>query len=191
MQNDLKWSRQIDKLTSKLKSRVAGLQKLRYVMDRKTKKNIVQGVFNSVLCYCIPLFGGCNKAELQQIQVQQNRAAQCVLSLPPRTSRSILFEKLGWMTVQQLVAYHTLITIYRIRMKREPEHLASYLRRDNVYGNIIVKTSDKDYYRNSFVYRGSSIWNRVPKMIRKETKIGAFKNKLKSWVVENVPRFNS
>ena len=113
------------------------------------------------------------------------------LGLPSRTSRSILFEKLGWLTVQQLVAYHTLITIYRIRIKREPEHLASYLCRDNMYGNIIVKTSDKDYYRNSFVYRGSTLWNKVPKIIRNEDKIGAFKKKLKIWVMKTIPRFNS
>ena len=94
VQNDLKWSRQIEQLTSKLKTRVAGLQKIRYVMNRGTRKNMVQGVFNSVLCYCIPLFGGCDKAEVNQLQVQQNRAAQCVLGLPPRTSRSILFENL-------------------------------------------------------------------------------------------------
>ena len=191
VQNDLKWSRQIEQLTSKLKTRVAGLQKIRYVMNRGTRKNIVQGFFNSVLCYCIPLFGGCNKAELNQLQVQQNRAAQCVLGLPPRTSRSILFEKLGWMTVQQLVAYHTIITIFRIRKKGEPEHLASYLCRDNIYGNIIVKTSDKDYYRNSFIYRGSTLWNKVPKFLREETKIGTFKKKLKSWVMQTIPRFSS
>ena len=115
VQNDLKWSRQIERLTSKLKTRIAGLQKLRYVMDRNTKKNIVQGVFNSVLCYCIPLFGGCNKADLNLLQIQQNRAAQCVLNLPPRTRRSVL----GWLTVEQLIAYHTLITVFKIRMKRE------------------------------------------------------------------------
>ena len=191
VQNDLKWSRQIEQLTSKLKTRVAGLQKIRYVMNRGTRKNIVQGVFNSILCYCIPLFGGCNKAELNQLQVQQNRAAQCVLGLPPRTSRSILFEKLGWTTLQQLVAYHTIITIFRIRKKGEPEHLASYLCRDNIYGNIIVKTSDKDYYRNSFIYRGSTLWNKVPKFLREETKIGTFKKKLKSWVMQTIPRFSS
>ena len=165
VQNDLKWSRQIEQLTSKLKTRVAGLQKIRYVMNRGTRKNIVQGVFNSILCYCIPLFGGCNKAELNQLQVQQNRAAQCVLGLPFRTSRSILFEKLGWTTLQQLVAYHTIITIFRIKKKVEPEHLASYLFRDNIYDNIIVKISDKDYYRNSFIYRGSTLWNKAPKFL--------------------------
>ena len=95
------------------------------------------------------------------------------------------------MTVQQLVAYHTIITIFRIRKKEEPEYLASYLCRDNIYGNIIVKTSDKDYYRNSFIYRGSTLWNKVPKILRKEVKIGTFKKKLKSWVMQTIPRFSS
>ena len=105
-------------------------------MNRSAKKNIVQGVFNSVLCYCIPLFGGCNKSEIHQLQVQQNRAAQCVLTLPPRTSRVILYERLGWLTVLQLIAYHTMIAVYRVRIKKEPEHLASHLCRDNIYENI-------------------------------------------------------
>ena len=134
-------------------------------MNRSAKKNIVQGVFNSVLCYSIPLFRGCSKGEINQLQIQQNRAAQCVLGLPFRTSRSILFEKLGWTTLQQLVAYHTIITIFRIKKKVEPEHLASYLFRDNIYDNIIVKISDKDYYRNSFIYRGSTLWNKAPKFL--------------------------
>ena len=108
-------------------------------MSRSTKKNIVQGVFNSVLCYSIPLFGGCNKAELNLLQIQENRAAHCVLNFPPRTSRCLLFDKLGWLTVEQLIAYHTLITVNRIRMKKEPEYLADNLPRDNIYGRIIVK----------------------------------------------------
>ena len=75
MQCDLKWSQQIESLASKLKTRLTGLEKLKYVMNKSKKKDIVQGVFNSVLCYCIPLFGGCNKSEMNILQVQQNRAA--------------------------------------------------------------------------------------------------------------------
>ena len=54
MQSNLKWSQQIESLEDKLKTRLTGLEKLKYVMNRFTKKNIVQGVFNSVLCYCLP-----------------------------------------------------------------------------------------------------------------------------------------
>ena len=189
VQCNLKWSKQIESLKRKLSSRLSGLEKLKRIMSRSTKKNIVEGVFNSVLCYCIPLFGGCNKADLNLLQIQQNRAAQCVLNLPPRTSRSVLFDKLGWLTVEQLIAYHTLITVYKIRMKREPEYLAGSLLRDNHYGRIIVKHSNLGLYRNSFVYRGSTLWNKLPRDLRSEMKIGAFKRKLKSWVEFNVERF--
>ena len=62
MQCNLKWSLQIESLAAKLKTRLTGLEKLKYVMNRNNKKNIVEGVFNSVLCFCLPLFGGCNKS---------------------------------------------------------------------------------------------------------------------------------
>ena len=186
IQCNLKWSNQIEALKSKLSSRLAGLEKLKKVMSRSTMKNIVQGVFNSVLCYCIPLFGGCNRTDLNLLQIQQNRAAQCVLNLPPRTSRCILFDKLGWLTVEQLIAYHTLIAIYRIRMKKEPEYLAGYLLRDNLYGRIIVENSTLGLYRNSFIYRGSTLWNKLPRDLRSEMKIGVFKRKLKRLVEANI-----
>ena len=87
MQCNLKWSFQIEDLTSKLKTRLTGLDKIKHIMSKSKKKNIVQGVFNSVLCYCLPLFGGCNKSEMSSLQVQQNKAAQIVLNFPPRTNR--------------------------------------------------------------------------------------------------------
>ena len=95
LQCDLKWSKHIESLRSKLKERLTGLEKLKYVMTKASKNNIVQGVFNSILCYCIQLFGGCNRSELHHLQVQQNRAAICVLRLPPGSSRPLIFEKLG------------------------------------------------------------------------------------------------
>ena len=117
--------------------------------------------------------------------------AQCVLTLPPRTSRLILYERLGWLTVLQLIAYHTLIAVYRVRIKKEPEHLASQLCRDNIYENIVVENSKLGLYRDSFVYRGSTLWNKLPKSLRKESKIGTFKTKLVTWVEENIARFDS
>ena len=190
VQCDLKWSQHIGVLTSKLKSRLTGLEKLKYVMTKASRNKIVQGVFNSVLCYCIPLYGGCNKSELHQLQVQQNRAARCVLRLPPGSNRDFIFKKLGWFTVRQLIAYHTLIAVYRIRTNRQPEYLANILTRDNMYGNIIVQNSSLELFRNSFTYRGSVLWNRLPKHTRKEIKIGTFKKRIKTWIVENVPRFD-
>ena len=189
MQCDLKWSKQIKELTGKLKKRLAGLDKLRLIMGKSTRQNIVQGVFNSVLCYCLPLFGGCNICEIKALQVQQNRAARIVLNLPPRTNRDYMFDKLGWMTVRQLISYHTLITVFRIRKSQEPEYLYGALGRDNKFGNIIVENNNLGLYKSSFVPRGSVLWNKLPKELKNMKKVGVFKNGLRKWVAENVERF--
>ena len=191
MQCDLKWSMQIEALAGKLKKRLTGLEKLKYVMSKFNKKSIVEGVFNSVLCYCLPLFGGCSQSEVSMLQVQQNRAARIVLSLPPRTSRDFMFDKLHWLSVKQLIAYHTLITVFRIRQSKEPEYLAGILGRDNSSGHIIMKNTRLVLYRNSFVFRGSVLWNKLPESLIKESKIRKFKKGLKDWVVNHVARFSS
>ena len=159
-------------------------------MNRSNKRNIVQGNFNSFLCYCLPLFGGCNKAELNLLQVQQNRAAWIVLGFPPRTNRNLMFDKIAWLTVNQLIAYHTLITVYRVRKTQEPEDLALMMSRDNHNGHIILKNTQLGLYRNSIVFRGSLLWNKLPPMLRNETKLIKFKKCLRNWVLENIPRFD-
>ena len=139
VQNDLEWSCQVEALVGKLKTRLAGLDRLRYIMNSASNKMIVEGVFNSILCYCLPLFGGCLNRELNSLQVQQNKAAQIVLSLPPRSNREYMYSKLGWLTVNQLVVYHTLIIVYRIRESKEPEYLAGILCKTSRQGqNCII-----------------------------------------------------
>ena len=185
IQSDLKWSLQLKALTDKLKKRLTGLEKLKNIMNRFNKKNMVQGLFNSVLCYCLPLFGGCTKAEVDVLQVLQNRAARIVLNCPPRTNRNLMFDRLDWLTVQQLIVYHTLVTVFKIRKSQEPEELGVILTRDNHNGHI-MKNTQLSLYRNSFVFRGSLLWNKLPREIRLETKMSQFKKHLRKWLLENI-----
>ena len=138
VQNNLKWSIQIQSLSSKLKQRLAGLEKLKYVMSCSAKNTIVKGVFNSVLCYYLPLFGGCSKEDLDLLQTQQNKAARIVLNYPPRSNRDSTFDKVKWLTVRQLIAYYSLLAVYRIRTSKQPENLHGLIARDN--HNFIMVT---------------------------------------------------
>ena len=173
--------------SSKLKTRLTGLDKIKHIMSKSKKKNIVQGVFKSVLCYCLPLFGGCNKSEMSSLQVQQNKAAQIVLNFPPRTNRGLMFDQLEWLTVHQLIAYHTLILVYRIRSAGVPEDLAATLSRDNHNGHINIKNTRLELYRNSFIFRGALLWNKLPRILRVGKQLGQFKTE---WIAKNIPRFD-
>ena len=189
LQKNLKWSKHISYLTTKLNSRIIGLEKIKRIMNRKKRKNIVEGIFNSVLCYGITLFGGCTKQELKSLQVQQNRAARLVVGAPPRTNTRWVFDQLSWFTVNQLIAYHTLIMVFRIRQSKEPESLATQLLQDSRQGRIVLKKVNLDLYKNSFVYRGSLLWNRLPHSYRAEEKISCFKKNIRSWITANIEDF--
>ena len=54
------------------------------------------------------------------------------------------------MTVQQLISYHTLIVIYRIRQSKQPEFLAKKLTHENRQGHIIAKNIELGLYRKVF-----------------------------------------
>jgi len=49
IQSNMKWSKQYSSLMLKLKKRVAGLEKIKYVVSFCVRKLIAEGVFKSVL----------------------------------------------------------------------------------------------------------------------------------------------
>ena len=134
----LKWHKQITELLSKLKKRLAGLGHLKYILPYNLRKIVSEGLFNSVLGYCLPLFGGCDVGEIKSLQILQNKAAQIVTHSPRRAVRNEMYDQLDWLTVNQLIQYHTLLAVFRVRSSGEPEYLADSLSNDNILGRIIV-----------------------------------------------------
>ena len=188
-QPNLKWDQQIVELSKKLKKRIAGLAHVKFVLPYQLRKTVSEGIFNSVLCYCLPLFGGCKVSDMNDLQVLQNRVAKIVTHSPPRTNRNKMFDQLNWLTVNQLIKYHTLLAVFRFRMTGEPEYFASSFCVTNRNNKIIVKNSNLTLLRNSFRYRGSLDWNLLPAHVRNMSRIGQFKKELKSWIKSNVARF--
>ena len=122
-------------------------------------------------------------------QVLQNKAARIVTHSPWRASRQGMFDQLDWLTVKQLILYHSLLSVYRIRSSQEPEYLASRLSRENQFRKIILPNTNLSLFRNSFGYRVARDWNLLPSQLKQLKTIKSFKKELKSWVKREVPRF--
>ena len=79
-----------------------------------------------------------------------------MLNLPTRSNREKMFDEIGWLTVRQMVVYHTLLTVHSIRISKQPEYLSKLLLNENHNGNIIVSNVQLGLLRNSFAFRGLS-----------------------------------
>ena len=66
---NLKWKVQIKELIKRLKKRLTGLNSIKYIVPYKIRNTITIGIFNSVLVYCLPVFGGCNVDEIKDLQI--------------------------------------------------------------------------------------------------------------------------
>ena len=125
-------------LISKLGKRLKGLNHLQYICPLGVRKIIASEMFTSVLVYCLPLYGGMEKNLIKEIQVMQNGPARLVYRAPLRLNRSLLLGKLDWLSVNQLIWYHSLLTVYRIRTSRVPEYLSSIVCRQSRNGRIVI-----------------------------------------------------
>ena len=188
---DLKWHTQIGELIKKLKKRLTGITQLKYAIPFKLRKSIAEGLFNSVLIYCLPVFGGCEQYELESLQVMQNKAARIVTHSNFRKPRKDMYQDLGWLTINQLIYYHTVISVFKIRLTQEPEYLSTILNRTSRTGNIVLPNNILVLAEKSFCFRGSKQWNDLPQNIQKVKKVGQFKKMVKIWILDNVAQFTN
>ena len=67
--------------------------------------------------------------------------------------------------------------------------MARTLSRDNYRGNIVVENSRLGLFKKSFIPRGSTLPNSLPKDIRRIPKLGTFKKELRKWIMDNINTF--
>ena len=197
--NDFKWNEHIrnneKSLFRLLTSRINALGKISSISTFKTRKMIANGIVMSLLVYLIHLWGGAADYLITFLQVLQNRAARLVTKLGWFTPTKVLLTQCGWLSVRQLVEYHSLLLVYKIRSEGKPVYLKQKLCNQFSYNTRLSRTNGiklagpikSELHKQSFIPRASNSWNKLPGSLRVTSKTNVFKGKLKSWVKENVP----
>ena len=124
---NLKWTEHIllndESLLKKLGTRLNALKQIGKVADFKTRKMFADGLFMSKLIYLIPLRGGCEKFLIKALQVVQNKAARSVTRLGIFTPVKTLLKQCGWLSVHQLVFFHTVVLLFKKIHNLSPDYL--------------------------------------------------------------------
>ena len=177
-----------------LTSRVNALAKIAQLASFKTRKMVANGIVISKLSYLIQWWGGCSDFLLSYLQVLQNRAGRIVTKHGPRTPNAIVLEQCGWLSVRQMVEYHSLVLVYKIKSNKKPEYLRRQFNFDFPYrtrlaSGLGLRRQEKykyDVTKGSFVPRTTTTWNRLPDSIRTSQTVDTFKQKVKLWIKQNI-----
>ena len=197
---DLKWKEHIllgeQSVVKQLTSRVNGLCLISNQATFQTRLMVANGIIMSKLCYLIQLWGGCEDYLTHSLQVLQNRAARVVTRQGCFTPISKLLRDCNWLSVKQLVFFQTAVLVHKFICSGSPLSLKNRLPRVHPYrtrqgstGSIRFAetfSSTGNQAHNSFCYRGTKEYNKIPANIRSSRTVSSFKTKLRIWVKTTV-----
>ena len=98
------------------------------IADFKTRKMIATGLIMSTLVYIVQVYGSSSSYLINMLQIQQNAAARYVTKLSWYTPTKILLEQCGWLSVKQLIHYHSLLLFHKGMIENKPEFIKNNLR---------------------------------------------------------------
>jgi hypothetical protein len=202
---DLRWVEHIldsdNSLVKSLNLRLGALKKVAHVTSFKTRKTIASGIFMSKLIYLMPIWTGCEDYLIQSLQVVQNKAARCFARLSIYTPTKTLMKVCGWMSVRQLVAYHSLVLLHKTLAHQAPVYLYNKTRQaascppgfsfsvSHPTNNGAVRQASGaklGISKQGWCWKSVELYNTLPDDIRLERKLPNFKKRSKEWTLLNV-----
>ena len=153
---------------------------------------VANGVFMSKLCFLIQVWGGSSEFLLKALQVIQSKAARIITKMSWFTPTRLLLKQCNWLSVRQLVHYHSILTTHKVVSTGRPEYLHNKMCREHQYNTRhSVKFGENFGGRsalasNSFCYRGVLSYGQIPQNIRQLKSFDSFKSQLKAWIMKNI-----
>ena len=157
---------------------------------------IANGIFTSKLIFQISLWGGAEDYLLNALQVQQNKCARFVTKRGIYTPVVELLRQCGWLSVRQLVYYHSVVQVHKTIITKFPKYIYRKLSLDFPYSTRLAESASVrrgpqfqarlDITERSFMNRGTKYYNQLPADLRKVEKMETFKIKLKAWIQEHI-----
>ena len=152
-------------------SRGIGLPRLakRY-LQLETAQMMYRRLIEPYFRYCCPIWGRESSTNLQRLQKLQNRAARIVTDSPYDAHSELLIQKLGWLTINQLIDTETVKIVYKALRNEAPKHLKELFHRLSDIQNRELHNSKTNLHlpllrtsseQKSFAYRGVCIWNNL------------------------------
>ena len=107
-----------------LTSRVNGLKRIARNATFNTRLMVANGVVMSKVMYLITVWGGAQQYLLKGLQVQQLTAARTVCGFLSRGwSKKKLLDKLCWLSIRQMIYFHTVPLAHKTTTSSKPSVL--------------------------------------------------------------------
>ena len=113
MDNLLKNSHHVNKITSSCYCTLCNIVKIRPSLDTKSAQLITQALVTSWLDYCNTLFSGSSKYQIDKLQCIQNISCQIVCNINKYDHVSPAMRDLHWLKIPERIIYKLCLLVYK------------------------------------------------------------------------------
>ena len=191
----LTWSTHIDKISHKFSGKLKKLYPLRSCSRKILATIYFQGILPSVL-YGIQIWGNCAPNLLNNVEKIHCRAARFICGVKRNVPDHHVLSVCNWKSISHYYKISIACKTFKILNKMSTPRLNDLVRvnpfqRTRNYQGLIIPSFKYMFFKHSFQYRASKIWNNIPKDIKEKPSVKSFKTALrKSNVLEKI-NFNA
>ena len=118
---------------------------------------------------------------IRAVQVIQNKAARSVTKLSWYTPTRVLLLQCNWLSIKQLIFYHSVLQVWKVRTAGVPVYIKSRMplsvTRNAEEGTLCVPIVESSLSSKSFLVRSAVMSNSIPPSLRSIQKFETFKSK--------------
>ena len=137
-------------------------------------------------------FAAFTKEDNRRLQVLQNTVLRLLTGARRGTQTTTLLEITDTLSVQQLVAFQTLVMLNKVITTSVPFYLAKKLKVENQevqvrsQGSITAANQNLSLSRDGFIVSGTYLFNSLPLPLRQEQNLKKFNEATRKWVKRNI-----
>ena len=167
--NKLKWKDQTNNICKNFNIKLKNLHKMRFLDQKRIKDIYFKGILPSIL-YCIAIWGGCLKSDMEKINAVHVKAARFIQRIKKSVPDNKILEHANWRSISWYCKRRTACITYKLFYEMDPNKniITKRIIDRNLRNNLqIQKHHFKSVkYKNSFNYRCATIWNKLPDKIK-------------------------
>ena len=188
--NELKSTVHINKLTSTLFITIRKIAKIRHLIYKEMTKILMQTFVHSKLDYCNSLLIGTSEYNLDKLQSIQNMSCQVINNLKKHDSITSYLQDPHWLRICEWINYKILMMVFKCKHKLAPSYLQEVisfeynrpLRLAANHNIPVVKCNTALVHNSSFKSIGPRLWNALPTNIKAINTLSEFNTKLKTYL---------
>ena len=186
----------VSRIKHSVKDKIKKLKKVKFWMDKDTRKEVYSSICKSVVEYCLDIYGRLDGSR-KILQVTCNKIYREIL-LKDRYTRIVdLHNELGYLSVNNMYRYLLMMNLLNLlNYETSPFTYKQLVLEDRLYKtrNRFLNTkfvATVETVRNSWIIRATDTWNKLQCFKIKFVKPELYKEEIKGKIREKFPNISN